>query len=122
MIILFLLFLIQFSIAASCLAVNREQQQQFAEEGWNIASNDIKKKVQDTFLCCGFNATDVKNMNSHPSCENITVRFFKLLKTKQKTVKLKKYYLSYLADVLHIERGSIRLLMLTLPTKIRRSN
>lgn len=73
MIILFLLFLIQFSIAASCLAVSPVQQRQFAEEGWNIASDDIKKKVQDTFLCCGFNATDTLNTSAHPSCENITV-------------------------------------------------
>lgn len=73
MIILFLLFLIQFSIAASCLAVNPEQQREFAEEGWNIASNDTRKKVQDTFYCCGFSADDAKNASSHPSCEAITV-------------------------------------------------
>lgn len=75
MIILFLLFLIQFSIAASCLAVNSDQQKEFVEEGWNIATNDVKKKVQDTFLCCGFNATDATNVNDHPSCEAITVNF-----------------------------------------------
>lgn len=73
MIILFLLFLIQFSIAASCLAVSPVQQQQFAEEGWNLASDDIKKKVQDNFLCCGFNATKALNASTHPSCDDITV-------------------------------------------------
>lgn len=66
MIILFLLFLIQFSIACSCLAVNSEQQKHFAEEGWNRVPVDIKKEVQDTFLCCGFNSTTT---DDHPSCE-----------------------------------------------------
>lgn len=70
MIILFMLFLIQFSIACSCLAVNAGQQQQFAEEGWNRVPEDIKKEVQDTFYCCGFNQTV---SDDHPSCVNVTV-------------------------------------------------
>lgn len=76
MIILFLLFLIQFSIASSCLAVNSDQQKQFAEQGWNRVSDDLKKQVQDTFICCGFNSSDVSNPNIHPSCEAVTVRNF----------------------------------------------
>lgn len=74
MIILFLLFLIQFSIASSCLAVNSDQQKQFAEEGWNRVSTDIKDKVQKTFACCGFNSTDTLNLNDHPSCDAVLVR------------------------------------------------
>ncbi|XP_061397137.1 tetraspanin-13-like isoform X2 [Musca vetustissima] len=66
MIILFLLFLIQFSIASSCLAVNSEQQQEFAEEGWNRVPASMHKQVQDTFLCCGFNST---NTTADESCE-----------------------------------------------------
>ncbi|XP_037950963.1 tetraspanin-13 isoform X2 [Teleopsis dalmanni] len=57
MIILFLLFLIQFSIASSCLAVSSEQRQEFAEQGWNEVSDTTRKQVQDNFLCCGFNST-----------------------------------------------------------------
>lgn len=72
MIILFMLFLIQFSIACSCLAVNAGQQQQFAEEGWNRVPEDIKKEVQDTFYCCGFNQTV---SDDHPSCANVTVNY-----------------------------------------------
>uniref|UniRef100_A0A1A9ZHE8 Tetraspanin 97E n=1 Tax=Glossina pallidipes TaxID=7398 RepID=A0A1A9ZHE8_GLOPL len=69
MIVLFLLFLIQFSIASSCLAVNSEQQQEFAEEGWNRVPDSMRKEVQDTFLCCGFNLTSVSS--NDPSCELI---------------------------------------------------
>lgn len=70
MIILFLLFLIQFSIASSCLAVNSEQQQEFAEEGWNRVPDSMRKQVQDTFLCCGFNSTSSSSSTSgDASCE-----------------------------------------------------
>ncbi|EDW80672.2 uncharacterized protein Dwil_GK11444, isoform B [Drosophila willistoni] len=79
MIILFMLFLIQFSIASSCLAVNSEQQQQFAEQGWKTVPPVLRKQVQDSFLCCGFNATSSTATNSvagvhmtdEPSCELI---------------------------------------------------
>ncbi|XP_070172159.1 tetraspanin-13 isoform X2 [Polyergus mexicanus] len=57
MLILFLLFLIQFSIACACLAVNTKQQEQLAEQGWTHVEFDLKKKVQTTFNCCGFNDT-----------------------------------------------------------------
>lgn len=65
-----MLFLIQFSIACSCLAVNQQQQEQFAEEGWNQVPTSIRKEVQDTFICCGFNTT-----SSDPSlsCDNVKV-------------------------------------------------
>ncbi|CAL1680148.1 unnamed protein product [Lasius platythorax] len=57
MLILFLLFLIQFSIACACLAVNTKQQEQLAEQGWTHVELDLKRKVQTTFNCCGFNHT-----------------------------------------------------------------
>ncbi|EZA49722.1 Tetraspanin-13 [Ooceraea biroi] len=57
MLILFLLFLIQFSIACACLAVNTKQQEQLAEQGWIHVGDDLKAKVQTTFNCCGFNNT-----------------------------------------------------------------
>lgn len=74
MIILFILFLIQFSIASSCLAIGPEEQKQFAEDGWTNGSNEMRKKVQDSFLCCGYNSTSAVDPNSHPSCEIINVR------------------------------------------------
>ncbi|KAF2878674.1 hypothetical protein ILUMI_27482 [Ignelater luminosus] len=73
MVILFFLFLIQFSIACACLAVNMEQQEQWAEQGWGQVDNDTKMEVQQAFLCCGFDnkiALDQPKM-SHPSCELI---------------------------------------------------
>ncbi|XP_051159943.1 tetraspanin-13 isoform X1 [Leptopilina boulardi] len=57
MLILFLLFLVQFSIACACLAVNTKQQEELAEQGWRNVGPDLKQKVQETFSCCGFNDT-----------------------------------------------------------------
>ncbi|XP_015116220.1 tetraspanin-31-A [Diachasma alloeum] len=72
MLILFLLFLVQFSIACACLAVNTKQQEELAEQGWKRVGPHIKEQVQTTFTCCGFNssmgAIDDPAM-SHPSCE-----------------------------------------------------
>ncbi|CRL05995.1 CLUMA_CG019048, isoform A [Clunio marinus] len=68
MIILFCLFIVQFAIACSCLAVSKHQQRIFAEEGWNEVSDDIKAEVQTTFGCCGFNTTQA---NDHPSCDAV---------------------------------------------------
>ncbi|XP_020299951.1 tetraspanin-13 isoform X2 [Pseudomyrmex gracilis] len=68
MLILFLLFLIQFSIACACLAVNTKQQEQLAEQGWKQVENtDLREKVQDTFKCCGFNSTidDQSSLSCH---------------------------------------------------------
>ncbi|XP_012221523.1 tetraspanin-31-B isoform X2 [Linepithema humile] len=62
MLILFLLFLIQFSIACACLAVNTKQQEQLAEEGWTRVELDLKTKVENTFNCCGFNNTNDANL------------------------------------------------------------
>ncbi|CAG9860901.1 unnamed protein product [Phyllotreta striolata] len=56
MVILFLLFLIQFSVACACLGVNSEQQTQLAEEGWKQVDNATQARVQNAFNCCGFNA------------------------------------------------------------------
>ncbi|CAL1298544.1 unnamed protein product, partial [Larinioides sclopetarius] len=54
MLILFLLFIIQFSIACACLAVTTEQQHQLAMEGWKRAKLNIKIKTQTIFHCYGF--------------------------------------------------------------------
>ncbi|KAH8312094.1 hypothetical protein KR044_009370 [Drosophila immigrans] len=78
MIILFMLFLIQFSIASSCLAVNAEQQQQFAEQGWKTVPPNLREQVQQKFLCCGFNATIDSTISTNsvvasiePSCVDV---------------------------------------------------
>lgn len=68
MIILFCLFIVQFAIACSCLAVNKHQQEVFARQGWDEFGDDLKSEIQRTFHCCGFNDTTIAD---HPSCDII---------------------------------------------------
>lgn len=73
MVILFLLFLIQFSVACACLGVNIAQQEQLAEQGWRRVDNGTKMEVQEAFSCCGFDATVDKTI-LHPNCDLIYPR------------------------------------------------
>lgn len=68
MIILFCLFIVQFAIACSCLAVNKHQQEIFARQGWDEIDDNLKAEVQSKFLCCGFNSTTAAD---HPSCDAV---------------------------------------------------
>ncbi|XP_044761898.1 tetraspanin-31-B isoform X1 [Coccinella septempunctata] len=68
MVILFLLFLLQFSVACACLGVNTEQQEQMAEQGWNKGGNSTRIRVQDTFTCCGF-SEQIDKEHAPPKCE-----------------------------------------------------
>uniref|UniRef100_A0A8C6GH61 Tetraspanin-13 n=1 Tax=Mus spicilegus TaxID=10103 RepID=A0A8C6GH61_MUSSI len=62
MIILLLVFIVQFSVSCACLALNREQQGQLLEVGWNntaSARNDIQRNLN----CCGF-----RSYNPNDTC------------------------------------------------------
>lgn len=75
MLILFLLFLVQFSVACACLAVNMDQQRQLAEQGWNRVDKELQIKVQKVFGCCGFfgNGTATEdNSSCSSSCPSST--------------------------------------------------
>ncbi|CAK1540516.1 unnamed protein product [Leptosia nina] len=70
MVILFLLFLVQFSIACACLGVNSDQQEMLAQQGWNSVDIDMKAQVQEQFQCCSFKSRPITNSTSnYPSCD-----------------------------------------------------
>jgi len=82
MIILFLLFIVQFAVACACLALSDSQQKELYVTGWARASYDLKSKTQSLVNCCG---CDSSNQNlieqrenpesagskGHPTCENV---------------------------------------------------
>jgi len=71
MIVLLLLFLMQFCIACACLAVNGVQQDQILLAGWKLADNNTKTDAQEYFQCCGYNTThnpDAGGAMVHPPC------------------------------------------------------
>ncbi|XP_030250571.1 tetraspanin-13-like [Sparus aurata] len=53
MMILFIVFVVQFSVSCACLALNKDQQNLLLEVGWN-KSEDTQKDVEKTLDCCGF--------------------------------------------------------------------
>ena len=70
MIIIFLIFLIQFSVAIACLAVTAEQQHKLLAELWHQASDATKEEAQYQLSCCGFdNKTIVDAGLSQPKCQ-----------------------------------------------------
>lgn len=73
MVILFLLFLIQFSVACACLGVNSEQQDQLAEQGWERVDNGTRAQVQEEFSCCKFDGKVDVNYPG-PGCDLLEVR------------------------------------------------
>ncbi|KAK3106496.1 hypothetical protein FSP39_021081, partial [Pinctada imbricata] len=70
MIILFLLFLLQFSLACACLAVNADQRRELARQGWKVAGKGVKNTVQNKFDCCGF-SNDDHHPDQHPACNGL---------------------------------------------------
>ncbi|MBN3298056.1 TSN13 protein, partial [Amia calva] len=62
MIILFMVFVVQFSVSCACLALNKEQQDHLLEVGWNnsqITQMDVEKSLN----CCGFST-----FNNNQTC------------------------------------------------------
>ncbi|XP_043920677.1 tetraspanin-13 [Protopterus annectens] len=57
MIILFLVFVVQFSLSCACLAVNKEQQEHILEVGWN-RSDTTRHDFEKSLNCCGFRSVD----------------------------------------------------------------
>ncbi|XP_077562484.1 tetraspanin 97E isoform X2 [Haemaphysalis longicornis] len=71
MVILFLLFVVQFSVACACLAMTEDQERELASQGWKKASPAVRAQAERLFHCCGFerNASDPGYQCEHvPSC------------------------------------------------------
>ncbi|XP_035658716.1 tetraspanin-31-like [Branchiostoma floridae] len=58
MVILFLLFIIQFSISCACLAFSTTYKEQLLKFGWNHSATATRADTQKAFNCCGlYNST-----------------------------------------------------------------
>ncbi|ETE64112.1 Tetraspanin-13 [Ophiophagus hannah] len=65
MIILLLVFVIQFSVSCACLTLNKEQQSKLLEVGWHN-TNNARQDIQRNLNCCGFH-----NVSDDISCSAI---------------------------------------------------
>uniref|UniRef100_A0A4W5PTF8 Tetraspanin 13b n=1 Tax=Hucho hucho TaxID=62062 RepID=A0A4W5PTF8_9TELE len=79
MIILFMVFIVQFSVSSACLAINKDQQERLLEVGWNN-SYTTQRDVEKSLNCCGFyhvdnngtcNAACFPNRSCSPCAEQI---------------------------------------------------
>ncbi|KAM4704779.1 tetraspanin-13 [Rhinophrynus dorsalis] len=69
MIILFMVFVVQFSVSCASLALNKDQQNQLLEVGWNHtkgAQGDIERSLN----CCGFHSFSINDTCGAP-CSSI---------------------------------------------------
>jgi len=79
MIIMFLLFLVQFAVACACLALSESQQHSLYSSGWETAPYKLRERAQNLFVCCGYNKTTQDDIMSptdiggfgHPSCQHV---------------------------------------------------
>ncbi|XP_053289255.1 tetraspanin-13 [Pleuronectes platessa] len=84
MMILFLVFVVQFAVSCACLALNKDQQNHLLEIGWN-KSEATQLDVEKTLNCCGYstvnyNGTCAATCFKVPSpacetCSNIIQRY-----------------------------------------------
>ncbi|XP_068999677.1 tetraspanin-31 [Embiotoca jacksoni] len=53
MVILFIVFLFQFGVSCSCLAMNRGQQEALLNSTWGMLENKTKTDLENQLDCCG---------------------------------------------------------------------
>ncbi|KAI4874523.1 hypothetical protein NFI96_016623 [Prochilodus magdalenae] len=63
MVILFMVFIVQFSVSCACLAINQDQQKLLLEIGWN-KSESMQQDLERTLNCCDFS-----EVNYNGTCE-----------------------------------------------------
>ncbi|OON14895.1 tetraspanin family protein [Opisthorchis viverrini] len=63
-VLLFSLFLIQFSVACACLTLSTSDQRTIVEAAWQKSTNATKIDMMRTFQCCGFRRVDLPH--DHP--------------------------------------------------------
>lgn len=64
MAIMFLLFIILFSVSVAALSISSNQQREVLGHAWESVSNKTKGEVQSAGDCCGFNDTLKNNSRS----------------------------------------------------------
>ncbi|XP_073326267.1 tetraspanin-31 [Pagrus major] len=66
MVILFIVFLFQFGVSCSCLAMNRGQQEALLNSAWGMMKNETKTDLESQLNCCGLlNVTASRTQFDH---------------------------------------------------------
>jgi len=67
MLVLFFIFIIQFSCSCAALSVSEDDQRTILKEGWDVAPNTLKKSAEQTFHCCGLGINPNGTYYDHPT-------------------------------------------------------
>lgn len=75
MVVLFLIFLIQFSVSCAALAINEDDERKIVEQSWRAAYNSNNKsslilQAEQTFKCCGLKGSTVED-RMEVECEKV---------------------------------------------------
>jgi len=74
MVVLFLIFIIQFSVSCACLSVSKEDELSIASKAWKGVDNTTKFTAENYFGCCGFEDGNVTSPTFDGfECEKIKV-------------------------------------------------
>jgi len=57
-VILFILFIVEFSVSIACLALSHTQQLSVIEKAWNTVPDTMKQDAMKQLDCCGFDRSD----------------------------------------------------------------
>lgn len=68
MIILGLVFIFQFGISCSCLAINRNTQADVINASWWVLSNSTRHELERSFDCCGLFNLTTPHLHDDASC------------------------------------------------------
>lgn len=73
MVVLFLIFLIQFSVSCAALAINEDDEKKIVMTSWKTAygvsnTSSVILQAEQTFGCCGLTADDMMDV----TCEKVT--------------------------------------------------
>jgi len=75
MVVLFCIFIIQFSVSCAAIAVNEDDEKEILKSGWNNAPNSTKMDAETLFNCCGLeDVTEGVDCGTVTACgkQNIT--------------------------------------------------
>jgi len=67
MVVLFLIFLIQFSVACAALAINENDEKQIILKAWDSAPVSVKVQAERSFDCCGVGLNEDKSPYINPT-------------------------------------------------------
>lgn len=56
--IMFVLFVVQFSLAFGCLSFTQPQVVSLASDGWDSSNSLVRHRAEHFWSCCGFNRTE----------------------------------------------------------------